>query len=69
MGSCLVDEKRLDFSNLKLGDQYLPILANFIGSKNYQSIKQLVLANNGITPKSLEMLISNVPPFVRLLDL
>ena len=77
ISNCFTLNKRLDFSDLKVGDNYIQvytsevnqIIANYISCKTYKNVKQVILCNNSITHKGMEILLNNMPQNIRELNL
>ncbi|CAK83556.1 unnamed protein product (macronuclear) [Paramecium tetraurelia] len=69
LSNCLIEQKEMNFKDLKVNSKYFPLLSQLLKSKKCKKVKSIILSNNHLREHSLSIFIDSFPDSLKDLNL
>ncbi|CAD8082483.1 unnamed protein product [Paramecium sonneborni] len=69
LSNCLIEQKEMNFKDLKVNSKYFPLLSQLLKSKKCKKVKSIILTNNHLKEHSLSIFIDSFPDSLKDLNI
>ncbi|CAD8181810.1 unnamed protein product [Paramecium pentaurelia] len=68
LSNCLIEQKEMNFKDLKVNSKYFPLLSQLLKSKKCKKVKSIILSYNHLREHSLQIFIDSFPDSLKDLN-